>query len=354
MARENARKFEAEHKMWDDPLLDAYITDITQRIVAVAKPKPFTYRTRIVNDPTVNAFTFGGGLLYFHAGLVARMENEAQLAMVMAHEIAHVTERHVPSGIEKTYGMQLLGTAAIAAGQATGRLPLQGEALQKTYEYTMNAAVSGHGRSQESEADEVGMAYMVKAGYDPREAPGTFDQLLRQYGDQSRLQNFFYGSHPTNRARIERTTELARTRYAKEIAERKLAVNTQEFMRRTRELVVQTGKLDFEGKHFESAAAMFEKASRVDPRDPEPHHYLGRIALETQGAGGVDRAIGHFEEATRADDKYAPAFRDLGLAYYRKGERPNAVTAFERYLALDPNANDAARIKQSIAELKRQ
>lgn len=353
MAQANAQKFEAENKMWDDPLLDAYMTELTQRIVAVAKPKPFVYRTRVVNDATVNAFTFGGGLLYFYAGLVARMENEAQLAMVMAHEIAHVTERHVPNGIEKSYGIQLLGNLALTAGAATGALPLQGEALQKTYEYTMKASLSGHGRGQESEADEVGMAYLVKAGYDPREAPGTFEQLLKQYGDQGRFENFFYGSHPTNVSRIERTRALARTKYARDVAERTLMVNTREFLRRSRELVVATGKLDYEGKRFGSAEAMFEKALRADAKDPEPHYYLGKIALETGGPAGVDRAITRFKEATAAEPRYAPAYRELGLAYYRKGARPDAVAALERYLALEPRAKDAARIKASLAELKR-
>src|SRR5215471_832896 len=63
MAQANTKKFDAGNAMWDDPLLDAYVTDIAQRLVAVAKPRPFLYRTRIVKDPNVNAFTFGGGLI---------------------------------------------------------------------------------------------------------------------------------------------------------------------------------------------------------------------------------------------------------------------------------------------------
>ncbi len=354
MAQANAQKFEAENKIWDDLLLEQYMTELTQRIVAVARPRPFAYRTRVVADSTVNAFTFGGGLLYFYAGLVARMENEAQLAMVMAHEVAHVTERHVPGGIERTYGIQLLGNLAVAAGSATGTLPLQGEALEKTFEYTMNAAVNGHGRGQESEADEVGLEYMVKAGYDPREAPRTFEQLLKEYGDQKPLVNFFYGSHPTNVARIERTGELVRTKYADDVAERRLVTNSEEFKRRTRELVVAVGRLDYEGKRFNTAAAMFDKAIRAWGGDPVPHYYLGRIRLETgAGAAAIDSAIRHFEDATKADAGYAPAYRELGLAYYRKRERQKAIAALERYLALDPKAEDASRIRASIAELKR-
>jgi predicted Zn-dependent protease len=352
MAQENAKKFEAKHQMWDDPLLEVYLTQLNQRIVAVAKPRPFPYRIRVVNDASINAFTFGGGLIYVHAGLLARMDNEAQFATVLAHEIAHVTEQHVTKGIEATHGIQLVGQLAATAAAATGTLPAA--ALEKTYEYSMNAAINGHGRSQETEADEVGLEYLVKAGYDPREAPRTFEQLIKEYGDQTPLQNFFYGSHPTNVARIERTTELVKSKYARDLGTRRLVVNTQEFMRRTRELVVATGILDYDNKRFKTAAAMFKKAARADAADPVPHYYLGRIALETGGdATAVDRAIAHLGDATRADAKYVLAYRELGLAYYRKGDKPRAISAFERYLALDPSAKDAERIRASIKELKR-
>ena len=98
MAQAQAQKFDAQNRMWAEPLLEQYMTGLVQKIVAVARPRPFPYRVRVVSDPGVNAFTFGGGLLYVHAGLIARMENEAQLAMVLAHEIAHVTEGHVVKG----------------------------------------------------------------------------------------------------------------------------------------------------------------------------------------------------------------------------------------------------------------
>ncbi len=77
MAQAQAQKFDAEHKMWPEPLLETYLTGMVQKLVAVAKPRPFPYRVRVVSDPSLNAFTFGGGLLYVHAGLIARMENEA-------------------------------------------------------------------------------------------------------------------------------------------------------------------------------------------------------------------------------------------------------------------------------------
>lgn len=119
MAQENARKFEAEHTMWDAPLLEAYLAGVTQRLVEASAPHVFPYRVRVVEDPAVNAFTFGGGLINVNAGLIARMENEAQLAFILAHEIAHVVEHHVPEGITAKHNIGLIGGLA---GYAAGAL----------------------------------------------------------------------------------------------------------------------------------------------------------------------------------------------------------------------------------------
>ena len=350
MAQENAKKYEQAHQMWDDPLLDAYLGDIVQRLAAVAHPRPFTYSIRVVKDASINAFTFGGGILYVNAGLLARMDNEGQLAMVLGHEIAHVTESHVVRGIESNYNTQLLGQLAGQAAAASGKIPLTPAVFNLTYEYSMKAALSGHGRSSESEADDVGLDYMVKAGYDPREAPHTFEQLLKEYGDQTALQNFFYGDHPTNKARIEKLTELTKSKYSQDLETRKLIVNTEEFKQRTRELIVAVGQLDYERKRLKTATAMFEKALQVKQDEPVPHYWLGKIALET---GGTDQAIAHLTTALKGDVKIVEAYRELGLAYYKKRDKAKAIAAFEQYLKVAPSAPDAGRIKKSIEDLKR-
>jgi predicted Zn-dependent protease len=350
MAQANAQQFEAKNKMWPDPLLETYLGGIVQKIAAVAEPRPFLYRLRVVNDPSLNAFTFGGGLVYMHAGLVARLENEAQLVMVLSHEIAHVTERHVPKGIEKAYNMQLAGQIGMTAGAATGVLP-NSPALGKAYEYSMGAAINGHGRNQERDADRIGLDYLVKAGFDPREAPITFELLLAEYGDSGRLKTFFYGSHPSNQERFKTLTDLAKSKYGKTVESTKLAVNSEEFKRATRRVVIAVGVNDYEEKRFSSAKAMFEKAVRAFQDDPQPHYYLGKIALET--TGDADAAIAHLQASIAAEAEYAPPHRELGLAYYRKGDRARAIASLERYLALDPKAADANQIKATIAELKR-
>jgi predicted Zn-dependent protease len=334
MALANAQKFEASNKMWADPLHDKY-------------------RIRVVSDGSINAFTFGGGQLYIHAGLLARMENEAQFMMVLAHEIAHVTQRHIPRGIEGSYGIQLLGQIAASAATASGATSsIPPQLLQKTYEYSMNAAVSGHGRSHETEADVVGLEYLVKTGYDPREAPNTFRVLLEEYGDKGAVENFFYGSHPTNEARIAHLNELVRAKYAEVTTRSDLVVNSDDYKRRTRPLVVLAAQHNYRAKRFKTAAALFNRALQTKGDDPTAHYFLGKIAMETSGAAGADAAIGHFNAALKVNDRFVEPYRELGLAYYLKKDSAGALRAFERYLALNPSAPDAGPIRGYIDELR--
>lgn len=344
LAQQSALEFEAAAPLRADPLLEQYLTAVVQRIAAVAEPRPFVYRVRVVDDPGVNAFTFGGGLLYLHLGLLARMENEAQLAMILAHEIAHVTERHIPEGIEGRYGIR-------TAGRLVGGESATDSSAIQAYAYTMGAVTNGHGRRQEAQADEVGLDYLVRAGYDPREAPRAMAKLYEEHGDPSPARNFFYGDHPTSRARMERLTELVAGAYAAQAAEGGRAVNSDEFRRRTRTAVIEAGVLDYEEKRFRTARAMFEKVLPLSAGDPVPHYYLGKILLET--GGDVGEAVAHLSRAVAADEGFAPARRELGLAHYRRGEGERAAAELERYLELQPDAEDAAAIRETIAELRR-
>ena len=271
IARNNAAQFDAQSSFIDDAHLDAYLNGIVQRLATHAVSRPFEYRVKVVSDASINAFTFGGGFLYVNAGLLARMENEAQVAMVLGHEIAHAAESHVVEGMKADAGINLLGQLAGQAAASSGRI--NGEVLAKTYEYSMNAAVNGHGRGQESQADELGIEYMAKAGYDAREASGTFAALLEEYGDESKLDAFFYSNHPRNEERMAVADAWAEKNAARFVSGAPI-VNTQEFQRTTHEIVVAMGKLDYDNGRFESARAMFTKAAADGVDDAEPGRYL--------------------------------------------------------------------------------
>ncbi len=269
IARNNAAQFDAQTQFVDDARLESYLNQIVQRLVAQAAPRPFEYRLKVVGDASINAFTFGAGYLYVNAGLLARMENEAQVAMVLGHEIAHAVESHVTEGMKADAGINLLGQ--LAGQAAAGRIDQQ--VLAKTYEYSMNAAVNGHGRGQESQADELGIEYMANAGYDAREASGTFEALLKEYGDESKVDAFFYSNHPRNEERMAHADAWAKANAARFESAQSI-VNTDEFRQATHGIVVAMGKLDYDNHRDDSARAMFTKAAGDGVADPEPQRYL--------------------------------------------------------------------------------
>ncbi|MGI9412393.1 MAG: M48 family metalloprotease [Hyphomicrobiales bacterium] len=197
----------AQHLHSDDRAFEAYLNTIAVKLARAAGAKDYTYRLYLLDDAQVNAFTPGGGHIFVTTGLVRALKTEAQMAAVIAHEIGHITESHVVRGIRNKKGAQV---AAKLGVEAAG---LKSAVARAVYDYSISAAINGHGRTFEIEADRLGLDTMVKAGYDPQAAPQVFEVLRRLYGDRSELANFFHGDHPTNQQRIRALTAQIAERY---------------------------------------------------------------------------------------------------------------------------------------------
>ena len=175
-------------KTYDDPLLEDYLASVAAKLVPeeaqkAGAPAP---RIAIFRDPTLNAFAMPNGKVYIHTGLLSRVENEAQLSMILGHEMTHVTNRHALMFNRDAQNKQIWFTAlaiaaslgvAVAAGSQTGKGNyVTAEVLRTTSNIFLGlglqlafiASVNGFGRDLEREADREGMERMVKAGYDPR------------------------------------------------------------------------------------------------------------------------------------------------------------------------------------------
>jgi len=139
------------------------------------------------------------GSIYVHTGLLKVLENEAQLASVLGHEIAHVTQEHSSRGLAKQMWTSILFAAA---GAAVGEISGVGGYLGEVgLGMAGSAILNGYGRDFEDQADRVGLRYLYEAGYDPMEAPKVWDIFSKESGDQNKVTNFFYGSHSTHSAR---------------------------------------------------------------------------------------------------------------------------------------------------------
>ena len=379
-AEKEEAKLEKSGKVYDDPLLEEYLGRIGDRLVgSEVREAGVGLRFTVFRDPSLNAFAMPNGRVYVHTGLLARLENEAQLATVLGHELTHVTNRDAlrfqRDATNKMIALNVLAIAAsigvaVAAGKQAERGNVVGAAvLSQTANAILGlglqlaalAAIKGYGRDIERQADEEGLARMVKAGYDPKQAPRVYQLLKKDGGDPGRLENFFFGDHPRLDERIETTSALLASRYAAEAQAPDRTVDTPEFNLRIRTVVRENAALDIRAGRFNLAKAQLDRVLVITPRDPVAHLYYGDLyRIQSQRARAladkeslVRRAIAEYAEATRLDPAYPDPFRQLGFLYYQQEERDRSREAFQTYLRLKPDAPDARRIKEYLLELDR-
>ncbi|MBM4081142.1 MAG: hypothetical protein FJ278_15675 [Planctomycetes bacterium] len=231
----------SKQKLAQAPELVAYVDRVGQRLAAVSDRPDILYTFKVVDDDSINAFTVGYGYIYLNTGLIARMDNEAQFASVIAHELGHVTRFHLVESYQSrrnqmiTY--RILGTIIDTTLQVFGLPAILGTGKDLALDVVSNATVNGFSRTQEDQADRVGLEYMHRAGYEPNEYPKVFQTFLRAYGDSGAVTNFVFGDHSTNRKRYEVTSQLVREKYLLPASGRRPIVDTPEFQTVKRKLI---------------------------------------------------------------------------------------------------------------------
>jgi predicted Zn-dependent protease len=196
------RQLRGQAPIINDPLLQEYIQDIGNRLVAQADNVKFPYKFFIINNPDINAFAFFGGHIGIHTGLIFNTRNESELASVLAHEVSHVTQRHIARSIEakqKSSPLQiasLLGSILLAVVS-----PEVGMAAIQTSNAASAQSSINYTRKNEKEADRVGIALMAEAGFDPNGASSFFGILA----EKNRLKSTpfaFLLTHPLPESRV--------------------------------------------------------------------------------------------------------------------------------------------------------
>lgn len=196
------RQLRGQAPIINDPLLDEYLQDLGNRLVVHADNVKFPYKFFLINSSDINAFAFFGGHIGVHTGLIFSADNESELASVLAHEIAHVTQRHIarkiqaqqkssPLQIASLFGSILLALANPEAGMA---------AISATSAAAQQASIN-YTRSNEKEADRIGIQILAQSGYDPNAAASFFGKLAEKY--RLRSTPFAYLlTHPLPQSRI--------------------------------------------------------------------------------------------------------------------------------------------------------
>jgi Zn-dependent protease with chaperone function len=200
LGREAAGQVERQMPVIHDGQLQDQIERIGRRLVSTGMADEYPYTFKVVNEPSINAFALPGGPTYVHTGLIKAADNEAQLAGVMAHEIAHVALRHGTNQASKANALQL--PAMILGGLVGGNGGMLGQLAQLGIGLGANSVLLKYSRDAETQADVLGSRMMAKAGYNPLEMARFFEKLESQGGRGGGPQ--FLSSHPNpgNRMKV--------------------------------------------------------------------------------------------------------------------------------------------------------
>jgi len=251
VGREQTGAVAAEMGVLDDPALEAYINGIGRKLLRGAPVRSYDYQFKIVDQTEPNAFALPGGFIYVTRGILAYLNSEAQLAGVVGHEIGHVTARHAAQQITK----QALAQLGLAAGSIAS--PSVGQ-YANLASGALGVLFLKYSRDAERQADDLGLRYMERAGYDARALPGVFGMLGRvtSAAGGDRMPGWL-ATHPDPGDRRERITKELAAVPAESLGTR---VDRDAYLRRIEGLVVGTDLREgyFKGSRFVHPGLGFE------------------------------------------------------------------------------------------------
>lgn len=356
------KKFEAqiEHSeiLFDDPGLNAYLQEVTDRMFPEMKGK---LRVRTFRDPEFNAFAVATGGIYFNTGTLLRLDDEAQLASVLGHEGTHVTGdhmyRHVKSAKSTSVITLLAGLTAAGFGVPPDLVMIIGY-----------SSMAGFSRSYERESDRGGFDRMVTVGYDARAGAEAFARLERELAARHIGQGpYFFASHPAVKDRVETLTEFGGEspppgeRYVERYREATLRarMNALEQIHRAgngRVLVFLLedekllGTLPPHARFYlaDGLRLRAEKAKKDAKDDRVP------AQIEAQRAADAARALEEYERTIVESPEFGPTWQALAMHHYRAGDKARALELFRRYVERVPDPKQSGYARQYIEALSKE
>ncbi len=319
------RMFRSRAPTLDDPLLQDYLEDLIYRLVTHSELQDRRIEVVIIDNPIINAFAVPGGVIGIHTGLLLYAQTEDELATVLAHEIAHLSQRHFSRGVEeqkKNMPLMLAGMLAGAILMATTGSDAGLAAISTTQAVALDARLS-FSRSNEQEADRIGMQTMVNAGMDPHAAPAMFERMLQssRYSGSKHMPEFMR-THPLSENRIADTRNRAR-RYP--VVKKEPSLPFHLMRARMQVHHAQTPQI---------AAARFRDSLEGEPRSREADRYGLVLALTDAGQPGA--AIAELDGLQRERPEqleYIVAQAEVDMSI---GEAQSAIRSLNRELQLYP------------------
>ena len=336
--QQSPHQFSSDYGAINDAALNAYVTDVGNRLASISHRPELPYNYRVLNANYVNAYTFPGGSMGTTRGIMLEIDNEAELAGLLGHEIGHVNARHSAERAGRGMLAQAAVLGATVAAATSESLGPYASYIQLGSSIGASALLSKYSRDNEREADALGMEYMTKSGYSADGMVDLMDMLRSQHSRQPNLLETMFSSHPMSEERYATAVANSEAHYA---GSRGIPKNRERYMDHTARLrriapaiqSFQKGEKAMAQKKPQQAVSHFDAGLKRAPND-----YAG-LVLMAKGQMALQKpraAETYLARAKAANPGEAQAVNLSGISKMALGKYDAAYNEFRHYEQLLP------------------
>lgn len=329
-------QFSADYGQTQDSALNSYVAGVGKALNRVSHRPHMPYNFHVVNATYVNAYAFPGGSIAVTRGILAELDNEAELAALLGHELGHVNARHTASRMSKGKLLgALVGGATLLAGAKSKTL---GDLAGTLGGAGAGLLLASYSRDDERQADDLGMEYMVRAGYTPEGMVGLMDVLRSMNKRQPSAIETMFATHPMSSERYETAVKSSRTRFGDKKGQ---SLNRERYMDSTARLrklapmfkLFQEGDKAMSSKDYAAAEDRYARGLKISPDD-----YAGLVMMaKCQIARKNPKAArGYADKARKSYPAEAQAHHIHGVAAIQQKDYAAALADFSSYERLLP------------------
>ena len=322
-----------------DKNLDKYLKDLLCTLTVYCKD----IRVYVLDIPYFNAFMAPNGMMVVWTGLLLRVENEAQLSAVIGHEAGHYIKRHsLKAWLDAKARTDLM--ALLSIGLAVGGVPGGGDIFNIT-QLLQAGIMAKHSRDNEREADEIGLDALIKAGYDPDEAPKVWENIIKEMElGENKKPPAFLASHPNPKERIKNLEQQTK-RYSK-IERKKNKENLKKIIQPYLKKWIRN-EIRVNNK-IEQTEFVFSKVFNDTNNLYLLKFYQGEIYRLKKDEEKNKKAIKLYRDSIKENKDFPDAYRELGLLLLKENKNNEAKEKLKKYVDLAPNAKDVEIVKSYI------
>jgi predicted Zn-dependent protease len=329
-------QFSSDFGEVQDNGLNRYVSEIGKKMAAASHRPHMPYSFRVVNATYVNAYAFPGGSIAATRGILLELDNEAELASLLGHELGHVNARHAAEQMSKGQLTQALvgGISVLAGTQSAALSDLAGQLGQ----IGAGVLLASYSRDNEREADALGMQYMVGGGYGSEGFVGLMEMLNSLSKHKSTTVDLLFATHPMSQERYDTAVQAANTKYGSALngpLHRERYMDQTAALRRQKAAIqeIQNGEKQMAAGKYEAASDHFRKALKTAPGD-----YVALCMISISNLAQKNYAVGrqYAEMAQQAYPGEAQAYHLSGYAKIQLKDFEGALEEFRPYERLLP------------------